>query len=74
MEFNLIAFKQQLEDHYQGSGYNKEDTLKWLYSLKIWQGWDRSYDESLVVFHHKQFVLIAGSCGDQTIVENNPLR
>lgn len=70
-EFNLNEFKTQLKDYYQGTGYNKCDTLKWLYNLNIWQGWDQSYDESLVVFHHKQFILIAGSCGEHTIIEKN---
>jgi len=67
-DFNLGQFKAELKEYHHGTGYNKCDTLKWLEGLPVWNGYDKSYDGSLVVFYHSQFILIAGSCGEHTII------
>ncbi len=65
---DLDQFKQEVKAYYQDTGYNKCDLVTWLKDLNIWNGFDESYDGSLIVFHHKQFILIAGSCGENTFI------
>ena len=66
--FDLEKFKIEMGDYFKGTGYNKCDLAWWLKGLSIWNGFDESYDRSLIVFHHAEFVLIAGSCGENTFI------